>query len=212
MADKFYPIVVNDQAGGVSSLRMVDDGNGGLAIAIATSGDSEVALAAGENNIGAVGGHVARPSVSFSRPANTTAYASGQLVANSTTAGSVVPLSFTVSRTAGAGGMLRRVRLRKTSTSLTNASFRMHFYSASPTVSNGDGGAWLTNLAENYVGSVDVTMDKAFTDGAGGNGVPTVGSEINFTTDTYFVVIEARASYTPASSETFTLSLELLQN
>jgi hypothetical protein len=34
------------------------------------------------------------PSASFTRPNNTTAYASGQLVANSTTAGSVAPMAF----------------------------------------------------------------------------------------------------------------------
>ena len=35
-------------------------------------------------------------SQSFTRPGDTTPYASGDLVANSTTAGSVVPLTFTI--------------------------------------------------------------------------------------------------------------------
>lgn len=159
-----------------------------------------------------IGGFVARPSASFTRPADTTAYASGDLVANSTTAGSVSPMSFTISRNTGAGGMLRRARLRKTGTTTTNASFRLHFYSASPTVTNGDNGAWLSTQAANYVGSIDISVDKAFSDGAAGNGVPSVGSEINFTADTYYVLVEARAAYTPASGETFTVSLEIIQN
>lgn len=169
-------------------------------------------IGAGENHLGEVGGNTARVSVSFTRPSDTTAYASGDLAANSTTAGSVVPMSFAISRAAGKGGMVRRARLRKTGTSITNASFRLHLYSASPTVSNGDNGAWLTDQSANYVGSIDITCDKAFTDGAAGNGVPNVGSEINFTSDTYYGLLEARAAYTPGSAEQFTLELEMVRN
>ena len=161
---------------------------------------------------GQIGGFVARPSATFTRPANTNQYTSGDLVANDVAAGSVVPMSFAISRVTGAGGLLRRIWLRKTGAVLTNASFRVHLYSEAPAVTNGDNGAWLTNGAGAYVGSLDVVMDKAFTDGAGGNGVPAIGSDITFTADTYYALIEARAAYTPASGEQFTLSLELLRN
>lgn len=40
-------------------------------------------------------------SASFTRPANTAAYADGDLVANSATAASVEPLTFTTSRSTG---------------------------------------------------------------------------------------------------------------
>lgn len=167
---------------------------------------------ASEAHIGEVGGKNALIVASFTRPANTTAYASGQLVANNTAAVSVTPMQFNMSRAAGKGGMLRRIRLRKSSASITNASFRVHFYTAAPTLSNGDGGVWQSNLVANYVGACDVTMDKSFTDGAAGNGVPSIGSEINFTSDVYYAVIEARGAYTPISGEVFTLDLEVLQN
>lgn len=162
-----------------------------------------------------VGGISALVTGNFTRPADTTAYAVGDLVANSTTAGSVTPVSLTVGRgSSGAAitGMIRRLRLRKTGTSITNASFRIHLYRASPTVANGDNAAFSTNQAENYVGKVDIVMDQAFTDGASGNGVPAVGSEINFHVATYYALIEARAAYTPTSGETFTLEAEVLQN
>jgi hypothetical protein len=165
-----------------------------------------------EGHMGQTGGHTARISASFTRPADTTAYAVGDLVANSTTAGSVVLMTFALNRASGKGGMIRRVRLRKTGTSTTSASFRLHLYSASPTPSNGDNGAWLTDKALNYVGSLDVTCDKAFTDGATGNGVPSIGSEINFTANTYYGLLEARDVYTPASAEQFNVELEVLQN
>ena len=155
------------------------------------------------------------PSATFNRPADTTAYAIGDLVANSTTAGSVAPMSFTVARVAAGSGMIRRVRVRKTGTSITNASFRLKLYSTSPTFSNGDNGAFLTNQSASFIGYLDVTMDQVFTDGAAGNGVPVVGSEINFALasgQVVFGALEARGAYTPASGETFTFALEVLQN
>lgn len=160
-----------------------------------------------------IAGYTARASGNFTRPADTTAYASGDLVANSTTAASVAPITITAARSTGLGGMVRRVSLLKSTTSTTNASFRVHFYSATPGTPNaGDNGAWLTPDKDIYLGSCDVTMDKAFSDGACGVGAPGAGSEINFTSDNLYCLIEARAAYTPGNAEVFTLVCELLQN
>ena len=162
-----------------------------------------------------VSGTTVLPTAAFSRPADTTAYASGDLVANSTTAGSVTPLTVTVARIAAGSGMIRRVRVRKTGTGVTNASFRVHFYRTSPTVTNGDNGVFLSNQSANYMAACDVSSMIAFSDGAAGNGSPNIGSEINFKlpsgTD-IFALIEARGAYTPVSGETFTLEVEVLQN
>lgn len=171
-------------------------------------------LPAGEAHIGQVGGSTVRISATFTRPADTTAYASGDLVANSTTAGSVAALTFTnVGRIAGAGGMIRRARIKKSGASVTTASFRLHLYSSAPTtIANGDNGAWQTDGAANYLGSLDITCDKAFSDGAVGNGIPTVGAEINFTSQTIYGLLEARGAYAPANGEAFDVSLEVIQN
>lgn len=160
-------------------------------------------------------GFTAVPSATFTRPADTTAYASGDLVANSTTAGSVTPMQFSVARVAAGSGMIRRVRLRKSGTTITNASFRLHLYKASPTATNGDNGAWLTDQAAEYLGALDVTCDRAFSDGAGGSGVPVTGSEINFVLTSGQVIYglcEAKAAYVPDSAEVFVWALEVLQN
>lgn len=153
-------------------------------------------------------------SANFTRPSDTTAYASGDLVANSTTAGSVTPMTLSAGRGPNSQGMIRRVRLKKSSVTTTNASFRIHFYQTSPTVTNGDNGAWLSTEGS-YLGSCDVTIDKAFSNAAAGTGVPGSGSEISFTTFTdtphIFALIEARGAYTPASAEVFTLTIEVLQ-
>lgn len=148
------------------------------------------------------------------RPADTTAYAVGDLVANSTTAGSVTPLTFAVNRsgTTGLGGMIRRAKLKTSNVSLTSASFRLHLYSASPTVANGDNGAWSSSGAATYLGAIDFTLVRAFTDGAAGWSTVLEGQEINFTTDNVYGLLEARDTYTPASAQTFDVALEVLQN
>lgn len=164
---------------------------------------------------GAVGGYTVVVGGSFTRPADTTIYASGDLVANSTTAGSVAPITVAAARVNGGTGMIRRVRLTTSSTSLTNASFRIHFYKSSPTFTNGDNGAWLTTEST-YLGACDITLDKTFSDAAKGIGSPNIGSEINFDTVggsvNLYAVVEARAAYTPTSAEVFTLAVEILQN
>lgn len=173
-------------------------------------------MQATESFLGFVGGKTVRASANFTRPADTTAYASTDLVANSTTAGSVAAMSFTVARVAGGSGMIRRCRIRKSGTSVTNASFRLHLFNAAPaTITNGDNGAFSVSGVADYLGAFDVNVDRAFTDGAAGNGLPINGSEINFalTSGTaIYGLLEARGAYTPASGEVFTVSLEVLQN
>lgn len=153
-------------------------------------------------------------STSFTRPADTTAYASGDLVANSTTAGSVAPMSWGVTSESGGPGMVRRCRIIKSGTGTTSAAFRLHLYNASPTVANGDNGAWSSNKAANYLGYMDVSAMTAFTDGAMGAGAPAVGYEMNFdldvTTYVLYGLLEARGAYTPASAEVFTVALEVV--
>lgn len=152
-------------------------------------------------------------ATAITRPADTTAYAAGDLVANSTTAGSVVAGVISAARAVDAVTSMLRCRLRKSGATLTNAIFRIHFYNTAPTVTNGDNGVWLSTQS-GYCGSMDVNIDKAFSSGSEGIGVPTNGSAIVFapatgTADIYFL-IEARAAYTPISAEQFTLETESL--
>lgn len=154
------------------------------------------------NNISIASGTV-------TRPADTTAYASGDLVANSTTAGSVVPITLSnLCNGPGQSAQIRRVRLRTSSTSVTNASFRVHLFStATITAANGDNGAFSVSAAAGYLGQVDVTVGQAFTDGA----VGTATTEINlYGTSTVYALIEARGAYTPTSAGTFTVSVEAM--
>lgn len=172
-------------------------------------------LKAGETHVGEVGGNVAYALASFARPADTNAYASGDLVANSTTAGLVVPMRLACARVDAGSFLVRRATIAKNSTSLTLASFRAHLYSTTPKAANGDNGAWSTDGFASYLGAFDATMDRAFTDGALGEGVPLIGSELSVQLQQgvgIFALLEARAAYTPVSAEVLSLRLELIRN
>lgn len=140
---------------------------------------------------------------SFTRPADTTAYAANDLVANSTTAGSVVPLTFVLP--AGAS-KLTRVKLHKTGATATNASFTLHLFEDSPTVTNGDNGAFSSTEADK-VGTValDATGSQSSDDTS-----VSVTTDIVLTPDVdryVYGLLEAEAAYTPESAEVFTITL-----
>lgn len=156
------------------------------------------------------------PSLSFTRTSDTAVYASGDLVAQGTSSASVTPLSFQMPARSEEGTyMIRRVHLTTDTNNTGSANFRVHFYNATPTPTNGDNGAWLTTTAS-YLGACDVTLDKAFSDGAFGVGVPNNGAEINFDPskgkNSYIMVlIEARAAYVPTANEKFTVTPEIYE-
>lgn len=151
---------------------------------------------------------------SFTRPGDTTAYTVGDLVANSTTAGSVVALSGSVALANDIVGRIRSVKLTKSTNVLNGlAIFRIYFYSANPAFSNGDNGANVPTLKAIVLGSIDVTMVLATADGAWGIGSATYTMDIPVSpatgTQTVYASIEARAAYTPGNAEVFTLTVEV---
>lgn len=153
-------------------------------------------------------------SVSFTRPADTTAYASGDAVANSTTAGSVVPLNFpNCSNGVGRSLQIRRVRINKSGTGVTNASFRLHLFNVLPGVGAGDNAAIsITTGMARYLGQVDVTVGQAFGDGAAGQATTEMNCFPVGGASNLYGLLEARGAYTPASAEIFTISLEIAQD
>lgn len=152
----------------------------------------------------------------FARPADTTQYAIGDLVADTTTAGEVVPLAF-----AGGPALVRRAMLTKDDDDTTSASFRLHLFASDPVASapeNGDNGALSLNTGiAAYLGSLDFAFGTApdiyATAGNVAIGVPLQGSEIFVpaSVNTLYGLVEARGAYTPASGETFSATLELLR-
>src|SRR5690606_2424241 len=92
-------------------------------------------------------------SSSFARPADTTQYGQNDLVANSATAGDVEPLTFVIPY--GSGLKIWRAGLLKSSTTTTNAVFRLHLYKDKPTCANGDNDTWSTTVS-GYQGFIDI--------------------------------------------------------
>lgn len=152
------------------------------------------------------------PSYTFTRPANTTQYSANDLVANSATAGSVVPMQFGAPQLNGRGKVFR-VSLFKDVETTTAASFKIHLFSASPVVTNGDNGAFAVSTAANYLGAVSIDQSSGAT--ATSTDLwkdATVSPNIGFSvpnSGAIYGLLEAIGTYTPASGESFTVTLDI---
>jgi len=162
-------------------------------------------------------GAIVNVSASFAVPNSSATYDIGDLIADSATAGSVTPLSFAgVARVAAGAASIIKARLSKTGTGIVGASFVLHLYSASPTVTNGDTGAWQSNQAANYLGAFEFSLAnaKVFSDGVSINGITQTGYPITVDLSsgtTIYGLLEARGAYVRTAAETFTVTLEVEQ-
>jgi hypothetical protein len=159
-------------------------------------------------------------SSTITRPADTTAYASGDLVANSVTAGSVTNLQFTtLARISGGSGVIVGAQIQKSTNSTTNAAFRLHLFNTAPTyTSAGDNSAMTTVVvasAKGYLGYIDISAMVGFSDVAWGSGAPDNsrgGIPYVATAQIIYGLLEARGAYTPGNAEVFTITLDALQD
>ena len=148
-------------------------------------------------------------SDSFTRPADTTAYAANDLIANSTTAGSVVPLTFNVGR---GGVRIVAVRLWKSDeTDVANSAITLHLFGSSPTVANGDNGA-LSHSLSDKLGTIAVPImvaatDEAYTNVNAGDAVLPHGIFHYTSGGLIYGLLMATAAYSPASAEVFQCKL-----
>lgn len=154
-------------------------------------------------------------TATLTRATGTTQYTSGDVIAQSGTAGSCSAAQMRVGTMPN--GKIPALRIRKSGTGVTTCTIRAHFYLSAPTFANGDNAAWSTSKFDTWIGSIDVTIDRAFSDGAAGIGYPTAPLSYvqtpaaNTGEVILYVVLEARSAYTPADSEVFTVSAEVVQ-
>ena len=153
----------------------------------------------------------------ITRPADTTAYAVGDLLANSTTAGSVTPFTFTHDGVVQPVQVSRFI-LKSSQDLVTNKNFQLYLFSRSPTVTNGDNGAFAVTAANGVdnLGGV-YGSSAAVNTGAGAINylypLDAAGTFANgwipqaFTLP-FFGLIKVNAAYTPTALETFELSAE----
>lgn len=207
-----FDLLVDDGAGTPQTIVHLNNGASKYMLATALRDGDAGALIERSNPLSVSNPVLITASASFTRPADTTAYAFGDLVANNTTAGSVTPLTIPAITFANdAKGRVTGGKLYKSGTTPTNAIFRIHLFSASPTVNNGDNGAFSCADKDTYLGSLDASTSLVFTDGCFGYFIPNFGDYVAITpatgTDDIFALIEARDAYTPASAEVFTVVL-----
>lgn len=159
---------------------------------------------------------ITQPSMTFTRPTDTTAYGSGDLMANSTTAGAVTTMNTTLPRLDRARLIrIPHILVQKSTTGMTSPSFRVHVGTIAPTYqTNGDNSAMSGNLLTGGTGVrmfFDVTMASVGVNGAWGIAVPPTGviehpaivSEAGV--NTLYFIMEARAAYAPGNAEIFTI-------
>lgn len=167
-------------------------------------------------------GRPALISANFTRPADTTQYAANDLVANSTTAGSVVPMTFS-----GVGlGQNRQFSvlsavMRKTSNTLTVAQFKLHLFKVIPTVTNGDNGAFsIATQGDKWIGSLSGLLNRQAVLPANSkamgyltpdDGLGAIDGILEAGATDLFGIVEAIGAYTPASAEVLTFELNVLQ-
>lgn len=143
---------------------------------------------------------------SFTRPGDTSSYADGDLVANSTTAGEVVPLEF---NPGDKGAHVVGIRITKTDESdVSNADFSLRLFSEEPTSAAGDNEAMSHDVA-GHLATIDVGAMAAYTDDAS---VLMIYGHSDFAEGIYvpgkvWALVEANAAYGPANAEVFTVTL-----
>ena len=160
--------------------------------------------------------YFAAPSSVLTRPNNTTAYAQNDLIASSTTAGSIVVPSFGVPVSQAQAVFLRRARLLTNKGSgMTSFQGHVDLWSAAPTFPNGDNGAYgLTTGAAGWLGDITFGVMSQGSDGAYAAGKPDSGTDIGVAIAPgdliYWSLKEVDATgFTPAANQTFTLIPEL---
>lgn len=161
----------------------------------------------------------------FTRPADTTAYASGDVIANSTSAATV--MTFPNCAEPGKGGCIRSVLLMDGAAQATKLNADLFLFSVTPVSYGNDNGAFVPTDAEmkNLIGVVSLDGTTAAnlkvgdaTVGDGGNvliqqtglavpfqcapGSASAGADSNL-----YGVLIARNAYTPVSAETFRVQL-----
>lgn len=190
---------------------------GAVALAcLAAPAFAQVVYDVNGNPVNKVGSAVSNPTSTLTLTSSTTAYSSGQLVASSATAGSVVVPSFSLPKN-NVSALIPRLRLSTndtTSTAWGAVGLQIDLWSAAPTFTNGDRAAFLpaTGTA-NHLGAYTCTMSAEYGDGAYAECAPAVGTVAVVVapgTVVYWTLQATAASGTTGASKAFTLTAEVM--
>lgn len=155
----------------------------------------------------------------FTRPANTTQYAEGDVLSDHATTPSVMPFTG-AARYDASGGIIRSVSLHKSDDDLTGAAFDLYLFDAVPTAME-DNAAFDPTDAEGrtIIGGVEFLAADGRSLGVTGSGTGNHWHKtvwIPFTcgagTTAIWGVLVARGTYTPASAEVIAITLGIEQD
>ncbi len=213
------PLNVYQDVNGNYSLQVVSvDANGNPVSGASGSG---MTLLAGENHIGEVGGRTKVTNTSVTRPANTTAYAAGQVVAS---AGGSSIFTFSGAARINAGsGVIIGVSLLDEANQTTKADFDLFLFSTSPTSQADQVALGTTNSdMEACIGRVQFLAGNAVIANAGAGAAGQTFYPSSLTNNiafqaaagstTIYGILVARSAYTPVSAEKLFISLRILQD
>ena len=154
-------------------------------------------------------------TASFTRPADTTAYAAQDVVSNSTSAPSILTFSG-VARANGGSGLILSARHIKSSTTTTGATYRLHLYKVAVSAINDNSPFTLlyANRA-NRIGFIDFNHVSG---GSGSDASNALTTFVNlpFVCDAasanIFGILTVTSAYTPTSAEQHFIELHIARN
>lgn len=177
-----------------------------------------VIAGAGEAHVGEVAGRIATVSAEFTRPSDTTAYAAGDVVSNSTSSTTLLSISGCARVNAGSGYIVGATVV--TNTKSLTPRIRVHVFNASnPTVSV-DNSALQEKYADisKRLGYFDMPAMTTGTDTTNSDMSRAVNFSLRFpfvcaaSSTTLYFLFETLDAFTPTSGEKFTLVVNVDQN
>ena len=171
---------------------------------------------------GNVGGFHTVVLATLTRPDNTTAYATGDGITNSTT----TPLAIefpNCTRWFGTSALLLGGIMAKSTTTTSQASFVLHLWNDTPPEIPNDNAAYAPTARANFASYLGaLTVDKSsggtttFADGISKPfTMPSSGSipfTVSNTSRSLYGILQANANYTPGALEQFRIKLYIQQN
>lgn len=168
-------------------------------------------FAASESHLGEMGGNLTMISTQFTRPSDTTAYAAGDAVGDSTSALTMQALA-NAARVSGGSGYITGIRINTDKKSIT-PRFRIHLYNTNGATLSNDNAAWQDRYADNskYVGCWDLPAMRTGADSTNSTNSYSedMSVRIPFTcaaTSLYYV-LETLDAFTPASAQGVSVSV-----
>lgn len=150
----------------------------------------------------------------YTRPADTTAYAAGDVVANSTSAATILTFS-NMARALGLGGVIQNAALIMSTAAATKLSAELFLFDTAPTMQN-DNAAFAPSDSELDKCLGVIVFDGTSTSNGArttGNGCAIVTGAISLsyqcaaTAKDLYGVLVARNAYTPGNAETLRVRL-----